>query len=90
MGVAAVFIPISVALSTFGAANGSCFTGGRYGILGSKEIANVLKHYTVSKIKWISKLLLDNIVNQLEVMSNQVVWKLGQFFDIVHLLCMLV
>uniref|UniRef100_A0A0L8I9U8 Amino acid permease/ SLC12A domain-containing protein n=1 Tax=Octopus bimaculoides TaxID=37653 RepID=A0A0L8I9U8_OCTBM len=29
LGVAAIIIPISVAMSTFGAANGSCFTSGR-------------------------------------------------------------
>lgn len=29
LGPAAVLIPIFVACSTFGAANGSCFTGGR-------------------------------------------------------------
>lgn len=47
MGVAAVFIPISVALSTFGAANGSCFTGGRYTILGSRNCQRIKTLYSL-------------------------------------------
>lgn len=63
MGVVVVFIFIFVVLFIFGVVNGLCFIGGRYGILGLKEIVNVLKYYIVFKIKWILKFLLENIVN---------------------------
>jgi len=37
LGIAAIIIPISVALSSFGAGNGSCFTSGRLAFAAARE-----------------------------------------------------
>lgn len=62
---AAIIIPISVAFSTFGAANGSCFTSSRLSYTAAREghLPEVLAHLHVTKKTPIISLLLTGILS---------------------------
>uniref|UniRef100_A0A2C9K4Z7 b(0,+)-type amino acid transporter 1 n=1 Tax=Biomphalaria glabrata TaxID=6526 RepID=A0A2C9K4Z7_BIOGL len=64
LGAAAVLIPIFVTLSTFGAANGSCFTGGRLIYAAAREghLPEVFSYIHVKKGTPLPSLLLTTAV----------------------------
>ncbi|XP_059156072.1 b(0,+)-type amino acid transporter 1-like [Physella acuta] len=64
LGAAAVLIPIFVTLSTFGAANGSCFTGGRLVYAAAREghLPEVFSYIHVKKATPLPSLLLTTTV----------------------------
>ncbi|CAL1547645.1 unnamed protein product [Lymnaea stagnalis] len=64
LGKAALLIPIFVTLSTFGAANGSCFTGGRLVYAAAREghLPEVFSYIHVKKATPLPSLILTTIV----------------------------
>uniref|UniRef100_A0A8W8K936 B(0,+)-type amino acid transporter 1 n=4 Tax=Magallana gigas TaxID=29159 RepID=A0A8W8K936_MAGGI len=82
LGVAAVFIPISVALSTFGAANGSCFTGGRLTFVAAREghLPQVLSYVHLKKFTPLPSLLVSTFLAALMVLLGDI-FALIDFFS---------
>ncbi|XP_022339568.1 b(0,+)-type amino acid transporter 1-like isoform X2 [Crassostrea virginica] len=82
LGVAAVFIPISVALSTFGAANGSCFTGGRLTFVAAREghLPQVLSYVHLKKFTPLPSLLVSTFLAGLMVLMGDI-FALIDFFS---------
>jgi L-type amino acid transporter 9 len=82
LGAASVMIPIFVALSTFGAANGSCFTGGRliYSAAREGHLPEVFSYIHVKKGTPLPSLLLTTLVAILMMIPGDI-FSLIDFFS---------
>lgn len=74
LGTAAIIIPISVAFSTFGAANGSCFTCSRLAYAAAREghLPEVLAHLHVTKKTPILSLLVTSFISLCMIFPSNV------------------
>ncbi|KAK3608058.1 hypothetical protein CHS0354_031046 [Potamilus streckersoni] len=82
LGVAAFIIPISVAFSTFGAVNGSCFTGGRIMYVASREghLPEILSYVHVAQYTPLPSLLVSTLISATMVVSGDI-FSLIDFFS---------
>ncbi|XP_012934876.1 b(0,+)-type amino acid transporter 1 [Aplysia californica] len=82
LGSAAVLIPIFVALSTFGAANGSCFTGGRLVYAAAREghLPEVFSYIHIRKATPLPSLLLTTLIAILMMIPGDI-FSLIDFFS---------
>ncbi|KAK3085920.1 hypothetical protein FSP39_010643 [Pinctada imbricata] len=82
LGVAAIFIPISVALSTFGAANGSCFTGGRIMYVAAREghLPKVLSYVHIEQYTPLPSLVVSTLIAAIMVLLGDI-FALIDFFS---------
>ncbi|KAL5021728.1 hypothetical protein ScPMuIL_000883 [Solemya velum] len=82
LGSAAMIIPISVAFSTFGAANGSCFTGGRVMYVAAREghLPSVLSFIHVKQYTPLPSVVVSTIVSAIMVVSGDI-FSLIDFFS---------
>ncbi|XP_050399175.1 b(0,+)-type amino acid transporter 1 isoform X4 [Patella vulgata] len=82
LGVAAIIIPISVACSTFGAANGSCFTGGRLVYAAAREghLPEILSYVHVTQYTPLPSLLFTSFIALLMIIPGDI-FTLIDFFS---------
>ncbi|KAL3860836.1 hypothetical protein ACJMK2_010900 [Sinanodonta woodiana] len=82
LGVAAFIIPISVAFSTFGAVNGSCFTGGRIMYVAAREghLPEILSYVHVAQYTPLPSLLVSTLISATMVVSGDI-FSLIDFFS---------
>ncbi|CAI9735029.1 (0,+)-type amino acid transporter 1-like isoform X1 [Octopus vulgaris] len=74
LGVAAIIIPISVAMSTFGAANGSCFTGGRLTYAAAREghLPQVLSYLHIRTKTPVISLIFSAIIALIMIIPGEI------------------
>ncbi|GAB1609263.1 b(0,+)-type amino acid transporter 1-like [Argonauta hians] len=74
LGVAAIIIPVSVALSTFGAANGSCFSTARLTYAAAQEghLPQVLSYLHVTKKTPTVSLILSAIIALIMIIPGEI------------------
>ncbi|XP_062591735.1 b(0,+)-type amino acid transporter 1-like isoform X2 [Saccostrea cucullata] len=82
LGGAAVLIPIFVAMSTFGAANGSCFTGGRLTFVAAREghLPKVLSYVHIKKFTPLPSLMISTFLAAVMVLMGDI-FALIDFFS---------
>ncbi|XP_061162532.1 b(0,+)-type amino acid transporter 1-like isoform X2 [Saccostrea echinata] len=82
LGGAAVLIPIFVAMSTFGAANGSCFTGGRLTFVAAREghLPKVLSYVHIKKFTPLPSLMVSTFLAAVMVLMGDI-FALIDFFS---------
>ncbi|XP_064598688.1 LOW QUALITY PROTEIN: b(0,+)-type amino acid transporter 1-like [Liolophura sinensis] len=74
LGSVAVVIPFAVACSTFGAANGTCFTGGRLCYVAAREghLPGLLSFVHVKKLTPIPSLVFTTIISVLMIIPGDI------------------
>ncbi|ESO87846.1 hypothetical protein LOTGIDRAFT_234854 [Lottia gigantea] len=82
LGVAAIIIPISVACSTFGAANGSCFTGGRLVYAAAREghLPEILSYVHVRQLTPLPSLVFTSLIALIMIIPGDI-FTLIDFFS---------
>ncbi|XP_029646765.1 b(0,+)-type amino acid transporter 1-like isoform X1 [Octopus sinensis] len=74
LGVAAIIIPISVAMSTFGATNGICFTSGRLTYAAAREghLPQVLSYLHIRKKTPVISLIFSAIIALIMIIPGEI------------------
>ncbi|XP_025115269.1 b(0,+)-type amino acid transporter 1-like isoform X1 [Pomacea canaliculata] len=82
LGPASLIIPLAVALSTFGAANGSCFTGCRLAYVAAREhhLPEVLSYVQINNFTPLPSVIFSTIVTILMIIPGNI-FSLIDFFS---------